>query len=158
MRYSFLPFMETESMRLFFSGVFLGLCGLQDLFTRRIRIPFLAASALLAAGFDLYTCIYGISAPAYCLAALLPGAFLLIPAFAAKGAAGKGDGICFMIAGAFLGWRQTWVVLMAALLLASVCGILLLSTRKADKKTRLPFLAFAAAAWAGMFALRLMEL
>ena len=147
----FLTFTEADTLRQLLSGLFLGACGLQDLRSRKVSLVFLLASGCIALGFDLYLCIRGFSAFLQCLAGVMPGALLLGLAYAAKGSAGKGDGICFMILGAVLGGRGTLLVLMGALFLASACSIVLLAGRKVTRKTRMPFLVFAALAWAGIF-------
>ena len=142
---------ETDTLRQLLSGLFLGACGLQDLRSRKISIVFLLVSGSIALGVDFCLCIRGLSDPLRCLAAVVPGALLLVLACAAKGWAGTGDGICFMILGAVLGGRGTLLVMMGALLLASACSMSLLAVRKVTRKTRLPFLAFAAVVWAGFF-------
>ena len=86
---------------------------------------------------------------------LIPGGMLLLLALLSGGAAGIGDGICFMVLGALLGTWMTWILLMYSLLLASFCGVILMLFQKAGRKTRMPFLAFTAVAWAGIMAVKL---
>lgn len=86
---------------------------------------------------------------------LLPGGMLLLLAALSGGAAGTGDGICFLVVGALLGTWMTWILLMCSLVLASVCGVILMLLGKAGRKTHMPFLAFTAAAWAGILAVNL---
>ena len=88
-------------------------------------------------------------------AGLLPGALLLLLSAAAKEAVGRGDGYCFLILGALCGPKTACTIAAETLFLASLSGIALMILRKAQRKTRLPFLLFAGAAWAGDTMLRL---
>ena len=145
----------TEDIRYLLASVYLGICGLQDLRTQRVSCGVAAAAGCAAVVLDLRACIRGDADVVYWLAALIPGVFLLALSFLAEGAAGRGDGICFLVVGAYLGCGMTAAVLMAALVLASLCGLVFLVLRKVGRKTRLPFLSFAAAAWAGFIVLRI---
>ena len=57
--------------------------------------------------------------------------------------------LLFLVLGALLGTRMVWTVALTSLLLASLCGILLMIFRRAERKTRLPFLFFTGLALAG---------
>jgi leader peptidase (prepilin peptidase)/N-methyltransferase len=65
-----------------------------------------------------------------------------------KGVDGMGLGDVKMLAmiGAFLGWRQIWVVLFFASLTGAVTGVLLMGFRGRSLQSRLPFGAFLALA------------
>lgn len=142
----------SEGVRLVLSGLFLGMCGVQDLRSRRVSLAGVAAAGAAAFAMEAAACLLGTTDAAACLLEILPGLFLLLLSFAAKGAAGAGDGACFMVLGGFVGLWRTAAVLAASLLLASAAGIVCLALKKAHGKTRLPFLTFAAAAWTGILA------
>lgn len=150
---------ESEGIRLLIAAVYMGICALQDLQTRRISLRLTVCAGTAAAIFDA-AAVTNASAGAervasvvnlllFFAAGFLPGALLLILSLAAEGAAGKGDGFCFLVLGALLGPRMTWMILLTALFLASLCGIILMILKKAGRKTRMPFLVFAGFALAG---------
>lgn len=137
----------TAVCRLILFSVYLGICALQDLRVRRISIPLSALAGAAAAVLDLPALADGSLDMILFAAGMLPGILLLLICVAAKGAAGSGDGLCFLAAGAMLGPGPAWILLMASLSLTCVCGILLLALGKAKGKTRMPFLTFAGLAW-----------
>lgn len=133
------------------SSIYLAGCAAEDFLTRRIHI----ASSVCAGAAALFLLLVRLAVAddpgkelCFALMALLPGIMLLFLAFAAKGAAGSGDGICYLVLGLFLGAGTAWLILMISLLMASAAGIVLLVLHKAGRKTRMPFLTVSAAAWA----------
>jgi leader peptidase (prepilin peptidase)/N-methyltransferase len=68
--------------------------------------------------------------------------------FRVKGveAMGLGDVKMLAMIGAFLGWRQVWVVLFGASLAGAIIGIIILRTRGRSLASRLPFGTFLAVA------------
>ncbi len=146
---------KEETLRQILCTIYLLACGVQDMRRRKISVRlclWAGCAALIPEAAALLTGRGNL--PAF-LGGLLPGALLLLLAFAAEGAAGSGDGICYLVLGALLGAGMTWTLLMSALVLASVCGAVLMIFHKAGRKTRMPFLTFTAAAWAGILAVRL---
>lgn len=144
-----------ESLRQIACTIFLAACAVQDLRRRKIRVRLCAFAGFIALILNAGEILTGRwEIPAF-TGALLPGALLLVLALLSGGAAGIGDGICFLIAGAMLGTWMTWALLMCALVLAAACGGVLILFQKAGRKTRMPFLAFAAAAWGGILAARI---
>lgn len=75
----------------------------------------------------------------------LPGAGMLLLAFATREKVGYGDGILLIILGMLEGWNLI-ADLLAALLLAAVFGSVLLVLRRATVRTRIPFVPFLLAA------------
>ncbi|MDO5133145.1 MAG: hypothetical protein Q4D81_09205 [Eubacteriales bacterium] len=147
------------------SSVYLVICGIQDFRRRRIHLGVSAAVAALAVIALLLQKTWRIGfqegireglteGVAAVPGAMMPGALLLLLSFAAKGTAGPGDGICYLVLGIMLGMRTTWMLLAASLMLSSVCGIVLLAVRRADRKTKMPFLTISAAVWAAVLAAR----
>lgn len=144
-----------ESFRQIVCTIFLAVCAVQDLRSRKISVTMCGCAFFAALVLEAGEILTGRWMALSLIGGLLPGAMLLLLAFVSGGAAGTGDGICFLIAGILLGTRMTWILMMWALMLASVCGGVLLLMQRAGRKTRMPFLAFTAAAWAGILAVRL---
>lgn len=148
-------FKEGETLREALCSGYLVICAAQDFRRQTIDIRvsvFVGCAALLLDGAAL---IGGQTEILTFLGGLVPGILLLVLALTSKGAAGIGDGICFLVLGALLGTWITWTVLMSALILASVVGTLLMFFRKAGRRTHMPFLVFAAVSWAVILAARL---
>lgn len=146
---------EGETLREALCTGYLVICAVQDLKRRTIDIRvsvFAGCAALLLDGAAL--AVGQIEILTF-LGGLVPGILLLALALFSGGAAGIGDGICFLVLGVLLGTWMTWAVLMSALILASAVGVLLMFLRKAGRRTHMPFLAFAAASWALILAARL---
>lgn len=140
------------------SSIYLAGCAAEDFLTRKIRVGS-SVCAGIAAVFLLLVKLaesgdlrmeLGSAA-----LSLLPGLSLLLVAATAKGAAGCGDGLCYLVLGLFLGARTVWLILMVSLFMAAFSGIMLLLLHKAGRKTRLPFLAVSAGAWAVILTSRL---
>ena len=140
---------EAAGIRLAVFTVYLEICAVQDLAKRRISIPLSVLTGAVALLLDIPLFVSGAPDALFWGTAFLPGILLLLLSFAATGAAGTGDGICFLVLGGLLGPRVAGTLVMAALLLASLAGIVLLVCRKADRKTHLPFLFFAGLVWTG---------
>lgn len=139
-----------ENLRWAVCTVYLLICAFQDIRRRKIGIRPSVFAGCAAMIMDGALVLSGNAGVLVCLGGLLPGIMLLLLAYLSGGAAGCGDGICFLVLGALLWSRMTWILLMCALMLAAVCGAFLMLFRHAGRKTRMPFLAFTAAAWAGM--------
>lgn len=144
-----------QSLRWLVTTFYLLVCAVQDIRWRKIGIRMSVFAGFTAIALDLAVAVScPADVPTY-IGGLLPGTMLLLLAIWSGGAAGSGDGICFLVLGALLGTWMTWTLLMCALVLAGTCGAVLMLFRKAGRKTRMPFLAFAAAAWAGVLGVRL---
>lgn len=135
-------------MRSVLSGLYLTVCAVQDLQRRKIGVIVSVIAACTAAGLDLLLLFRAPAEILPYLAGLVPGAMLLLLSAVSGGAAGAGDGVCFLILGAFLGARKTWILLMISLVCAALGGGMWMALGRAGRKTKLPFLAFAAAALA----------
>ena len=139
----------SAGIRLLLAAVYVGICSVQDFRSRKISLPVTVYAGCAAFLLDIPILTEGAENILFLIPGLLPGALFLFLSLAAEGAAGKGDGYCFLILGALLGTRTVWIIFLTSLLLASLCGILLMIFRKAGRKTRLPFLFFAGLACAG---------
>lgn len=115
-----------------------GLAGLSVIDLRIKRIPvygvvllgIIALAFRLLAGVGIWTLAVGV----------LPGAFLVLLAYATRESIGIGDGLVTCAMGIFCGIRQTVAVLGMALLLSAVLAMVLLVLKRAGRKTELPFL------------------
>ena len=76
------------------------------------------------------------------LAGCIPGLFLLLISIAAGDCIGKGDGEITVMIGLFLGFTETVWVLFFALVTAMVFCLGLLVTKRAGRKSRIPFVPF----------------
>ncbi len=120
-------------------AMFLGINTITDIKSRKIHtvvnILFAAAGLLLFFSQeekDAAALVGGIAV----------GMYLILFAVLTKEAVGFGDGIVVMAMGTFLGGWKTVFVLMGGFLLASVFGVFHMCRKKANGKTRLPFLPF----------------
>ncbi len=73
-------------------------------------------------------------------AGILPGTLLLLLAFVSGESIGKGDGLVLFMLGIYCGMAKAVAVLGMALLLAAVLALVLLLLKRANRKTKLPFL------------------
>ena len=78
---------------------------------------------------------------------MIPGIFLILVALATAQAMGYGDGLVILLVGLLLDIRITIALVMAALALSAVASLIILITKKGDRRTRLPFMPFLLAAW-----------
>ena len=76
------------------------------------------------------------------LYALLPGFFFIIIARITKEKIGFGDGLVLLILGNFLSYKELLYVLQSALIFMMMFSILMLISKKADGKCKIPFLPF----------------
>ena len=139
----------SAGIRLLLAALYVGICSVQDFRRRKISLPVTVCAGCAAFLLDIPIMAKGGENIFYLIPGLLPGVLFLFLSLAAEGAAGKGDGYCFLVLGALLGTRMVWIIALTSLLFASLCGILLMIFRRAERKTRLPFLFFTGLALAG---------
>lgn len=85
------------------------------------------------------------SAAEWILAAM-PGMVLLMLAWVTRENIGYGDGVSVLLLGGITGLRNCIAALCLSMLLLSLAGIVLLVLKRADRKTRIPYLPFLFAA------------
>jgi len=73
-------------------------------------------------------------------AGLVPGALVLLLAFATKESIGMGDGLMLCVLGMFCGWRRCLAAFGMALVLSAILSIVLLVFKRVGRKTEVPFL------------------
>lgn len=120
------------------------LCGIQDLFKKKIAIWIIILGALLT----------GICIP-FCRTCSIPdriggiavGAIIVIISLATAGKIGMGDGLLICVTGLGLGFWSNLELFAAALFFAAIISIILLITRLADRKKSIPFVPFLLAGY-----------
>lgn len=73
---------------------------------------------------------------------LIPGAIFIIFSFVSKESIGMGDGIVILALGTLLGMEKTFKLLFFASCFASLFSVVLILLKKADRKSRIPFIPF----------------
>lgn len=120
-------------------GIMLGVLAgfsVYDLKTRKVPLTAVAAAGVAALVYRL--CVKtGILELA---AGLVPGLLLLLLAYVTKESIGTGDGLLLCVVGVFCGLTGTLAVLGTALVLAAGVAAVLLISKRAGRKTELPFL------------------
>lgn len=76
------------------------------------------------------------------LGGVMVGTVILLFAYFSKEAIGTADGAIILVCGAAFGLLETVTFTFFATLYAGVCSMVLLLTKKAGKKSRIPFLPF----------------
>lgn len=124
----------------------LGLLGIFSICDIRIKKLPVAAIVLSGAAVLLYSLCTGKNFPELA-AGLVPGAVVLLCAFITKESIGTGDGLVLCVLGLYCGWKRVVGVLGMALVFAALVAAVLLVTRRAGRKTELPFLPCIFAAY-----------
>lgn len=75
------------------------------------------------------------------------GVCLLLLSMVLMESVGFGDGLVVLVCGIFTGFFKNLMLLMTGFLLTSLAGILLILLKKANKKSRLPFVPFLTMAY-----------
>lgn len=76
------------------------------------------------------------------LGGVMVGTVILLFAYFSKEAIGTADGVIILVCGAAFGLLEIVTFTFFATLYAGVCSMVLLLTKKAGKKSRIPFLPF----------------
>ena len=126
-------------IRFVFVFVVLIIEALTDFRKKEVNIP---VSAILAAGavimffwgkdISLINTIIG----------LAEGVFLILVSVITKGQIGMGDGILLAACGLMLGGKDNMIMFFFACISSAIVSALIMIIKKADKKTRIPFVPF----------------
>lgn len=73
---------------------------------------------------------------------ILIGIVILLAGYFSNGCIGMADGIMLAVIGGILGYQETLLLLMNAVMAAAVCSIILIVLRKGNRKTTIPFFPF----------------
>lgn len=128
-----------EAVRIIVLGIFLFMEGIRDFKRHRIAMwsVFLFAVVGIALGIP-----EGMSVWRDMAAGITVGLVVLVLAKITEGKIGFGDGWVLMVTGLYLGFRGNLFLFMTALFVSAVTSVILLLSRRADKKTELPFVSF----------------
>lgn len=127
--------------------VYLLILSLYDIKEKKVPVAMLVAGGIVGMVVVVYDCMVGNGGWLQSMMGILPGAFLLIVAWATK-KAGYADGIVLGIIGALKGYRAGCLILCFSLLLLSVVSIILLLLHKVGRKTQIPYIPFLLSAYA----------
>lgn len=131
--------------------IYLGICALIDIKTRKIPAYFMLAGVAVAVTyFAVMVCTHQRNAVEL-LMAVLPAAALYSLSLAG-GCLGKGDIIVFLIIGLCLPRKENLGIYCFSFLLAAIGSAILLICKKGTGKTRIPFIPYIfAASCIGMY-------
>lgn len=73
---------------------------------------------------------------------ILIGIGILLAGHFCNGSIGTADGIMLAVIGGILGYQETLLLLMNAVMAAAVCSILLIVLKRGNRKTAIPFFPF----------------
>ena len=122
--------------------VFLVLCSIQDIREKRWSVKMLVVAGLLFLGMSL---VFEEMPIEKRLHNILPGMITFLLAFLTKEQIGYGDAACLVVLGIMVSAGSLFGAVMIGLILLSICSMILLAGKKADRKTTLPFLPFLSA-------------
>lgn len=122
-------------------GLLLGIEGIIDYRTKKINIPILIVGALAGLTslfifneFSIWKVVLG----------LLEGLLAIGLSYVTREGIGYGDGLIIGVTGLILGWKTNLIVILMGVFICSITSIILLITRRADRKKRIPFVPFLA--------------
>ncbi len=121
------------------TGLMLTAGAVQDIYMKRIYTWIIAAAGIIAA-----VCIPfcpGISLPER-MTGVLVGIFVCLLSRVTGGKIGFGDGLVLCVTGLALGFWRNMELFAVSLLAAALVSIALILLRKANRKTRIPFVPF----------------
>lgn len=113
--------------------------GILDYKTKTVLLP--PAGGFFLIGLAVNICM-GRESLIRALSGAAIGAGVLILAYLTKNKIGYGDGFVLVATGALLGFRLNLAMFLFGLFLASLKGIWLIITGKADRKTKMAFVPF----------------
>ena len=122
--------------------IIMGICTVYDVRDRKVPFIWMALGGVLSLIETVIALTDHVRTPMMILAALLPGVFLLILGFVTRHAVGYGDGLLMCAVGPALGAGLMAGALMLAFFMSALMGIVLLVFKKADRKTKIPFVPF----------------
>ncbi|MCI8463966.1 MAG: hypothetical protein HFG25_13660 [Lachnospiraceae bacterium] len=125
------------------AACWLTILSIWDIRYKKVPVWMLGTGAAAAGAALLYEIAEAAFDPISICIAMLPGAVLMTAALYTDHA-GWGDGIVMLILGASLKREESLLAFCAGLGLAALFSLSLLVLRRADRKTRLPFLPFLA--------------
>lgn len=131
--------------KILFEGIWLSAMSISDFRSRRIPVWVIGTGIPLAVISVVQNWNSGNLNGTELGLSLIPGALLLILSITQK--AGYGDGFVVVLLGLMEGKRNHMRIFFLSFIFMSVCALVLLFLRKADKSTKMPYLPFLLAAW-----------
>ena len=128
-----------KSIRFAFVFIVLIIEAVTDFRKKEINIP--ASVILVFAAFGMYFLGKDISAT-NAIIGFAEGLILILVSVVTKGQIGIGDGILLASCGLMLGGRDNMVMFFFACLSSAIVSALMMIIKKADKKTKIPFVPF----------------
>ncbi len=125
---------------------FLILCSLQDIKEQKLSVKMLLLSGAL---FMISSHLFDQISYGQRVAGMLPGMLAFVLAFMTKEQIGYGDAACLTVLGNVVSVEILFGAIAGGLFLLSICSIILLVRKKADRKTTLPFVPFLTAGMIG---------
>ena len=123
--------------------IFFWLLGLSifDLRYRKVPVWLVLLGGMIVVGIWVCECMCGESNLVFFFTGMIPGMILLLLAIGTQ-KAGWVDGIVLMILGSVLGFRQCVLAAMLSLMLISILSTILLTLKKVNKGTTIPYIPF----------------
>lgn len=120
-------------------GVYLAIGSIYD--KKSLLLPdwFLWMGCLVGTVWVIYEIIVGQTSWRQWITACLPGILWIILAFTTREQMGYGDGVVLLVIGSLTDATITMILLLVGLGLACVLGVLLLVSKRGNRKTELPF-------------------
>ena len=122
----------------------LGVCGLEDIKIKRIRLVVVNIFAILGIIFHI---IYKRITWLDMLGGAAVGVLLLVIGYFSKEKIGYGDGLLFMATGIYLGFWNNLVLLWLSTSLAGIYGLVLMLFKKKRKDSEIPLVPFMLAVY-----------
>ena len=114
-------------------------CAVSDYRKKEIKLIFpvflaIAAAAMFFLGRDI--------AVKSVIAGMAEGIVIMVLSQITQGRIGMGDGILLASTGLMLGWKDNLIMFFFACLLSACVSVLILTLKKGDRETKIPFVPF----------------
>lgn len=133
-------------------SIFLLVCSIQDIREKQISIRLLVSGGVLFWGISLLFEDISVGERIY---NMLPGVIAFLLGLLTKEQIGYGDAACLVVLGSVVSADVLLGAVMGGLILLSICSVILLTGKKADRKTTLPFLPCLSAGMLVQFVLNI---
>ena len=132
----------TDPIRIIRFVIVMGLLSFEaviDLKKREINIVFPIITGVFSVVFMLLSDDVSVASS---LIGLAEGVLLIALSFITDGQIGSGDGIILAATGLMLGWKDNLIMFFFSCLISAFVAVGLMGIKKADKKTKIPFIPF----------------
>ena len=121
------------------AGSFMAVCSIIDIKKKEIPLPLIGFFAAAAVACSV---VFGAGGWEAFLFSLIPGSCLLLLGLCTRESIGYGDGLLVLVLGIILGPEKCLMTVGTGLAASSIYALALLVCRKADGRSRLPFVPF----------------